>query len=135
MGALIWSFDDELTFAAPCVIVRPGGEELEFAATWRLLPREEAERLLDPARDMTDLDVCQRLLAGWAIETSAGEAVPYCETNLQILLAREPTAVHGIVGSFGRAHAEAIRGNYAPRPAPGRAAAAATTRPSKPAAS
>lgn len=126
----IWDFE-EITFRQTVIVVLPGGDEFEFEGIFRLLPRDESAELLNSGEHQ-DVDVCERLMANWDITQSDGEVVAYSRETLERLLSHYPTAGHAIIAAYGRAHAEAIKKNYATSPGRG-SEAAAKTNPQQPA--
>lgn len=108
--------DEAYTFRTPVVIHRPGGGEVEFAGLFRLLSKSAYAALREDA-EVTDLDLCRRLLAGWDDIEGPDGPVPFTDEALAALLDQEPTFAHGVFAAYGRASAEAALKNYAP-PAP-----------------
>ncbi|MCB1738715.1 MAG: hypothetical protein KDH20_02035 [Rhodocyclaceae bacterium] len=108
--------DEKYFFRAPVVIHRPGGGEVEFIGGFRLLSRS-AYAALQADAEVTDLELCLRLLAGWDDIEGPDGPVPFTDEAVAALLDQEPTFAHGVFAAYGRASAEAALKNYAP-PAP-----------------
>lgn len=90
----------EPTYKETVEIPVPGGEVSEIEVTFKHRTRDDMKAFVDKAKDMTDPDLVQAVVAGWDLDE------PFNDANVKTLLQN----YHGAAGAIWHKYVTSLAG-------------------------